>query len=232
MFTTSTSGWWGKPVMTLHVQVVPPHDHDALLNRILHFWNINMKLRMPRCRWSTSPAAARSAISTRCTPGTIITTTISQKRVRTSLTRAVYPHPAAVQRNERQQEVFQRHGIDALTGKITTLITLTITHSSQFSTYLRVIKIIATTDSTVIQESQNGKASGCSSGIVTCKTERLHQADRDPRQESKERVDKRVSKPIATTQAASQPSALLRGSQRICSSASWLLLCRDHAYQP
>lgn len=68
-----------KPVMTLHVQVVPPHDHDALLNRILHFWNINMKLRMPRCRWSTSPAAARSAISTRCTPGTIITTTISQK---------------------------------------------------------------------------------------------------------------------------------------------------------
>ena len=26
-----------KPVMTLHVQVVPPHDHDALLNRILHF---------------------------------------------------------------------------------------------------------------------------------------------------------------------------------------------------
>ena len=42
-------------------------------------WNINMKLRMPRCRWSTSPAAARSAISTRCTPGTIITTTISQK---------------------------------------------------------------------------------------------------------------------------------------------------------
>lgn len=66
-------------MITLHVQVVPPHDHDALLNRILHFWNINMKLRMPRCRWSTSPAAARSAISTRCTPGTIITTTISQK---------------------------------------------------------------------------------------------------------------------------------------------------------
>ncbi|HHG1306152.1 CDF family zinc transporter ZitB [Klebsiella pneumoniae] len=26
-----------KPVMTLHVQVVPPHDHDALLNCILHF---------------------------------------------------------------------------------------------------------------------------------------------------------------------------------------------------
>jgi cobalt-zinc-cadmium efflux system protein len=64
MFTTSTSGWWEKTVMTLHVQVVPPHDHDALLNRIQAFWNINMKLSMPRCRWSISPAAARSAIST------------------------------------------------------------------------------------------------------------------------------------------------------------------------
>lgn len=26
-----------KPVMTLHVQVIPPHDHDALLDRIHHF---------------------------------------------------------------------------------------------------------------------------------------------------------------------------------------------------
>lgn len=26
-----------KPLMTLHVQVVPPHDHDALLGRIQHF---------------------------------------------------------------------------------------------------------------------------------------------------------------------------------------------------
>lgn len=26
-----------KPVMTLHVQVIPPHDHDALLARIQHF---------------------------------------------------------------------------------------------------------------------------------------------------------------------------------------------------
>lgn len=26
-----------KPVITLHVQVVPPHDHDALLGRIQHF---------------------------------------------------------------------------------------------------------------------------------------------------------------------------------------------------
>lgn len=26
-----------KPVMTLHVQVIPPHDHDGLLERIQHF---------------------------------------------------------------------------------------------------------------------------------------------------------------------------------------------------
>ncbi len=26
-----------KPLMTLHVQVIPPHDHDALLSRIHHF---------------------------------------------------------------------------------------------------------------------------------------------------------------------------------------------------
>ncbi|MNT33318.1 hypothetical protein D3C72_1692400 [compost metagenome] len=42
-----------------------------------------------------------------------------------------------------------------------------MTHSSQFSTYLRVIRIIAAIDSTIMQESQNGNASGCSSGIVT-----------------------------------------------------------------
>ena len=26
-----------KPVLTLHVQVIPPHDHDALLHRIHHY---------------------------------------------------------------------------------------------------------------------------------------------------------------------------------------------------
>lgn len=31
-----------KTVMTLHVQVVPPHDHDALLNRIQAFCSINI----------------------------------------------------------------------------------------------------------------------------------------------------------------------------------------------
>ncbi len=33
-----------KPVMTLHVQVIPPHDHDALLNRIHHFLNENYQI--------------------------------------------------------------------------------------------------------------------------------------------------------------------------------------------
>lgn len=26
-----------KPVITLHVQVIPPHDHDALLDQIQHY---------------------------------------------------------------------------------------------------------------------------------------------------------------------------------------------------
>lgn len=50
--------------------------------------------------------------------------------------------------------------------KITTLITLMITQSSQFSTYLRVIKIIATTERIVMAESQNGNASGSIVGIA------------------------------------------------------------------
>lgn len=48
--------------MTLHVQVVPPHDHDGLLDRILDFWSISMRLNILRCRWSISPVAARSAV--------------------------------------------------------------------------------------------------------------------------------------------------------------------------
>lgn len=37
MFTTSTSGWWGKTGDDAPCTGLPPHDHDALLNRILHF---------------------------------------------------------------------------------------------------------------------------------------------------------------------------------------------------
>ncbi len=34
MCTMYMYGWWHeKPVMTLHVQVIPPHDHDALLDQ-------------------------------------------------------------------------------------------------------------------------------------------------------------------------------------------------------
>ena len=96
----------------------------------------------------------------RRSPTIHIITTINWKRVRASLTRAVNPHPASVQGNEGQQQIFQRHRIDALQGEITTLMTLMMTHSSQFSTYLRVIRIIAAMDNTIMQESQNGKASG------------------------------------------------------------------------
>lgn len=33
-----------KPIMTLHVQVIPPHDHDALLKRIQHFLEHNYEI--------------------------------------------------------------------------------------------------------------------------------------------------------------------------------------------
>lgn len=33
-----------KPVMTMHVQVIPPHDHDALLERIHHFLAENYQI--------------------------------------------------------------------------------------------------------------------------------------------------------------------------------------------
>ncbi|WP_058913604.1 CDF family zinc transporter ZitB [Entomohabitans teleogrylli] len=33
-----------KPLMTLHVQVIPPHDHDALLERIHHFLAHNYQI--------------------------------------------------------------------------------------------------------------------------------------------------------------------------------------------
>lgn len=33
-----------KPLMTLHVQVIPPHDHDALLRRIHHFLEQEYKI--------------------------------------------------------------------------------------------------------------------------------------------------------------------------------------------
>ncbi len=112
MFTTSTSGWWGKTgddapcTRSFH-----RNDHDALLNRILHFLEhkyeiahatVQMEYQPcsgPECHLNTMHAGQRSSPPP-----------LARKRVRTSLTRAVYPHPAAVQRNERQQEVFQRHG--------------------------------------------------------------------------------------------------------------------------
>lgn len=65
--------------MTLHVQVVPPHDHDALLNRILHFLEHKYEIAHATVQMEYQPCSGPGAISTRCTPGTIITTTISQK---------------------------------------------------------------------------------------------------------------------------------------------------------
>ncbi|STV77363.1 Zinc transporter ZitB [Klebsiella michiganensis] len=46
-----------KTVMTLHVQVVPPHDHDGLLERIQASYSISMKLNTLRFRWEYQPCS-------------------------------------------------------------------------------------------------------------------------------------------------------------------------------
>ncbi len=47
-----------KPVMTLHVQVVPPHDHDALLNRILHFLEHKYEIAHATVQMEYQPCSA------------------------------------------------------------------------------------------------------------------------------------------------------------------------------
>src|SRR5690606_11209242 len=99
-------------------------------------------------------------------------------------------------------------------------MTLMTTQSSQFSTYLRVIRIIAAIDSTIMQESQNGKASGWSDGIVTF-SPRPDITDTATRvRNANTGLIKTVIKAMATTQATNQAMAFGKGSQRICSSAS------------
>ena len=74
-----------KPLMTLHVQVIPPHDHDALLERIRHFLEhhyeiahstIQMEYQRPDCHLN-------EAQSTHASPLT--------ESARATLTRAVNP---------------------------------------------------------------------------------------------------------------------------------------------
>lgn len=144
---------------------------------------------------------------------------LTGKRARSSLPRAVYPQAATVHGDKCQDQIFQRHRIDALQSKITTLITLITTHRSQFSTYLRVIRIIAAIDSTIMQESQNGKASGCSTGIVTCNPSICIMATATRVRTANTGSIYRVIKPIAITHIASHAIAFGNGSQRILSSA-------------
>lgn len=59
-----------KPLMTLHVQVIPPHDHDALLERIRHFLEHHYEIAHSTIRWSTSLAAGQTATLTRRSPAT------------------------------------------------------------------------------------------------------------------------------------------------------------------
>jgi cobalt-zinc-cadmium efflux system protein len=46
-----------KPIMTLHVQVIPPHDHDALLERIQHFLEHNYKIEHATIQMEYQPCS-------------------------------------------------------------------------------------------------------------------------------------------------------------------------------
>ncbi len=65
--------------MTLHVQVVPPHDHDALLNRILHFLEHKYEIAHATVQMEYQPCSGPECHLNTMHAGTIITTTISQK---------------------------------------------------------------------------------------------------------------------------------------------------------
>lgn len=106
-----------KPVMTLHVQVIPLTTTMRCSIASSTFWNITTTLAMPPFRWSISPVADRTATLTRRSPVIHIIMTTSRKARESLLARAVNPHPAAVQRDEGQQQIFQRHRIDALQGE-------------------------------------------------------------------------------------------------------------------
>lgn len=46
-----------KPLMTLHVQVIPPHDHDALLERIHHFLSDNYQIEHATVQMEYQPCS-------------------------------------------------------------------------------------------------------------------------------------------------------------------------------
>lgn len=46
-----------KPLMTLHVQVIPPHDHDALLERIHHFLADNYQIEHATVQMEYQPCS-------------------------------------------------------------------------------------------------------------------------------------------------------------------------------
>ena len=103
-----------KPVMTLHVQVIPPHDHDALLERIQHFLihhyqieHATIQMEYQPLQWAGLPPVPRRVRPFTSSP-------LMGQRAGTPLTRAVNPHPATIQGDNRQDHILQRHGIYAL----------------------------------------------------------------------------------------------------------------------
>lgn len=50
-----------KPVMTLHVQVIPPHDHDALLDQIQHYLMDHYQIEHATIQMEYQPCQGQTA---------------------------------------------------------------------------------------------------------------------------------------------------------------------------
>ncbi|MNE80472.1 hypothetical protein D3C80_1770440 [compost metagenome] len=112
------------------------------------------------------------------------------------------------------------------------LMRLMTTQRIQFSTYLRVIRIWAITESTVMQASQNGKASGEGSGMARLAPNRLSSETEVRARAANTGSMKRVSRAMAMTLTSAVSSSLDLLSQRICKVSPCSLAGRVQAYQP
>lgn len=157
---------------------------------------------------------------------------LTGKRARSSLPRAVYPQATTVHGDKCQDQIFQRHRIDALQSK---------NHHTDYVDYHPqepVFDIFACHQNHRHDRQHHHarvperKASGCSTGIVTCNPSICIMATATRVRTANTGSIYRVIKPIAITHIASHAIAFGNGSQRILSSASLSFVCRDHAYQP
>lgn len=77
-----------KPIMTLHVQVIPPHDHDALLGRIQHFLEHHYDIAHATIQMEYQPCSGPDCDLNEAQPGKFHTIITINATARGSLARA------------------------------------------------------------------------------------------------------------------------------------------------